>query len=90
MKWNDKLDPACITLAEVLNKSNPVTLVYHEAGHGGWSFLDDYELGNRAPEVVPKEIILEIDPTLKEITDLEVGFLAHRKFVGAPWTREKI
>jgi len=90
MKWNDPIDPVCITVDEVLEKKRDVLVVFHEEGHGGWSLMDGYDTEERKPQVVPKEMMLSIDPSLEEITDLEVGFVARRESKGSEWMISKM
>ena len=90
MNWDDSLDPAAITVDEVLSGKRDVLLVMHDEGHGGWQFYDGRDVTGRKPVVLPKAEFLLLDPTLGEVTDLPVGWLARRSARGRPWSREPI
>jgi hypothetical protein len=85
--WDHPLDPIAITLAEIMDGRSDVLLVVHEAGHGGWQLLDGRDTSGRAPLVVPKEALLVLDATIREVTDLPAGWTARRVARGSPWTR---
>jgi hypothetical protein len=87
MLWNDPLDPVAITTDEVAARQKPVLLVIHEEGHGGWQFMDGEDVTGKAPHVIPKDELLTIDPSLREVTDLQVGWEAERATSTAPWVR---
>jgi hypothetical protein len=52
--------------------------------------LDGAEVSGRKPVVVPKAVMLLMDPTLVDVIDLLVGYRAARASPGAPWTRPPI
>ena len=89
MSWSDPLDPAAITTAAVASKAKPVLLVIHEEGSGGWQFMDGGDVTGAKPQVIPKDELLKLDPTLKEVTDLPVGWEARRSSASSPWIRRK-
>jgi len=89
MTWSDPLDPVAITTDSVATKAKPVLLVIHEDGHGGWQFMDGGDVGGAKPYVIPKDELLKLDPTLKEVTDLPVDWEARRSSASSPWVRRK-
>ena len=89
MTWSDPLDPVAITTASVALKAKPVLLVIHEEGHGGWQFMDGGDVTGTKPHVIPKDELLKLDPTLKEVTDLPVAWEARRINASSPWVRSK-
>ncbi len=89
MEWNHPFNVAVISLDEVVNGSRDVLLVMHDEGHGGWQFYDGDDVSGRPPAVVPRELILSLDPTLADVIDLPVGWLARRPARGQPWQREQ-
>ncbi|POA31875.1 MULTISPECIES: hypothetical protein [unclassified Pseudomonas] len=81
---------AAITQRQVLYEKAAILLVSHDAEDHGWQFLTGSippSSGNAA--VAGMEQLVRIDPSLKEIADLPVGWRAHRERVGAKWVREK-
>jgi hypothetical protein len=91
--WDDPIDIAALTVPEILAGQKPVVLVVHDIGLGdglgGWLFLDGQDIAGREPVGIAKVDLLAIDPTLKEVTDLPVGWQASRQSVGQPWKREQ-
>ena len=91
MKWNEPLDPVCITVDEIVEKKRPILLVYHEdIGHGGWSFLDGFDVSGRKPMVIPKEIMLTIDPSIECLLEMPEGYVASRSSVDEEWVITEI
>jgi hypothetical protein len=84
-------DGVAITTRQVLCEGWPILLVTHDADDGAWQFVngrgdtDDTD----SAMVVGVGQIPAIDPTLREIADLPLGWRAWRSSVGAPWTRAR-
>ena len=89
MTWSDSRDPVAITTVSVASKAKPVLLVIHQDGHGGWQFMDGGDVTATKPHVIPKDELLKLDPTLKEVTDLPVDWEARRSSASSPWVRTK-
>lgn len=85
--WDDPYDVAVLTTQEVFDGELPVVFVTHDAGIGGWQFLDAEGLDGRQPVAIPKPDLLALDPSLAEITDLPVGWHAERESASSPWHR---
>jgi hypothetical protein len=51
--------------------------------------MDDGDISGTKPQVIPKEELLKLDPTLKEVTDLPVDWEARRSSSSSPWVRRK-
>lgn len=85
--WSDPLDPVVITVSEVATGQRPAMRVRHSYGPGGWQFYDDAPLRSREPVVVLKDEILALDDSLRQVTDLPVGWEAVRESTQGPWTR---
>lgn len=76
--WNDPLDPIVITTEAAASRQKPIARVLHEVGPCGWQFYDAGPLkGKRI--VVPKTEALKLDPSLKGVVDLPVGWEATRQ-----------
>jgi len=89
MDWSDPLDPVAITTDSIISKSKPILLVIHEAGHGGWQFMDGEDVAGTKPRVVPKDELLKLDPTVEELTDLPIDWEARRTNPSSPWIRRQ-
>ena len=76
-----------IVTAPVLQGA-PILMVSHDADDGGWQFLcgttDDPEDGR----IVHLADVVAMDPTVAEVSDIPLGWLAFRSAVDEEWTRE--
>jgi hypothetical protein len=86
--WDHPFNVAVVKVDDVLSGAQPILLVTHDDGHGGWQVLDGADVSGRKAMVVPKEVILDLDPTISHITDLPVGWRATRSSPGEQWNRE--
>jgi hypothetical protein len=89
MEWSDPLDPVVITTDEVIMQAKPILLVIHDAGQAGWQFMDGSDVTGKKPRVVTKDQLMKIDPTIKGVTDLPVGWEARRESASSSWSRQK-
>jgi hypothetical protein len=78
---------AAITTRQILDGSEPILLVTHEAEDQGWQFISATHPSVTGGRVVGLEEIVSLDPTILEIADLPSGWQAIRNEVGGPWTR---
>ena len=86
--WTFSADPhsRAITQRHIATCDAPILLVAHDQGDGGWQFLD----GSEAPENLAVSCLhhlIELDPSVKELADLPVGWQAWRSEPGGPWRR---
>ncbi len=88
--WDNPLDPVVITTEEIAQGKSIILIVQHDEGHGGWQLYDGSDVSNKKPFVLPKSEVLKLDSTLKEVTDLPVGWKAVREKKGAKWVRESL
>lgn len=77
-----------ITTVHVL-AGDAVLMVTHDADDGGWQFLCGKTNEPSDGRIVALEEILQMDPTLAELADLPLGWIAFRAQVGVAWTRER-
>lgn len=78
---------AVITMRQVLDGSEPILLVSHDADDHGWQFIGQSDAAIEDGRVVCLEGIAQLDPTVLEVADLTPGWQAVRTAVGEPWTR---
>jgi hypothetical protein len=76
--------------SHIFDASRPVLLVVHE--DGDWSLMcgDGHDFDRNPPKVVGIGHILDRDPSLSQVLDLENGFEAERRGVNEPWERRPI
>jgi hypothetical protein len=71
------------------NGGEPILLVARDAEDGGWQFLTGGAFDITDGMVVSLQNVFERDKTIAELADLEPGWQATRKKVGAPWKRSE-
>jgi len=76
-------------MRQVLDGSEPILLVSHDADDHAWQFIGTSDASVVDSKVVGLEEIVQLDPTVLEVADLEPGWQALRDFVGGPWTRRQ-
>lgn len=74
-------------MRQVMNGSEPILLVSHDADDHGWQFIGTSDASMTDAMLVALDEIVKIDPTVLEIADLEPGWQAIRESVGSPWSR---
>ena len=79
---------AVFTTREVLERKEPILHVTHDIDDHGWQFmgLTDGTLENA--RLIALHEAVELDPSVLELADLQVGWHAVRERPGDPWVRE--
>jgi hypothetical protein len=82
---------AAFTTKFVLEDNKVITYVTHDIEDGAWQFFSDDEFENfeSVAKIVGLNEIMDKDPTLKELADMEPGHVATRKFKGDKWAIKK-
>ena len=80
---------ATFTTRQVLERSEPILLVSHDADDHGWQFIGSSEVLMADAKLVALEEIVQIDSTVLEVADLQPGWQAIRTTVGGAWTRRE-
>lgn len=93
MNLNQKnsIDIAVFTTKFVLDEKRPVTYVTLNIEDGSWEFFSDDEFDDfeSVAKVIGFNEILEIDPTLRELVNLEPGHVASRRNIDDVWVIKK-
>jgi len=79
---------ATLTMRQVLDGSEPILLVAHDADDHAWQFIGSSNAAVADARVVCLEEIVQHDPTVLEVADLLPGWQAVRDEVGGTWRRE--
>jgi hypothetical protein len=89
--WPFDQPPNCvaITTTHVLKEGCDITHVYHDEDDHGWQFHYAGEKLDSDVMVVAMKTITRLDPTVMEVADLPLGWLAVRERRGTPWQRRK-
>jgi hypothetical protein len=88
--WPFDQPPNCavISLRSIMQGSDAVLHVSHDADDHGWQFLSGGPVEMANAVLVTLSSIVERDPSLYEVADLPPGWHAWRKAVGASWSRQ--
>jgi hypothetical protein len=86
--FSDPENVAFITLKGNISREQPILLVTHDAEDGGWQFLDgSLEPKEENTAIVSLLGITKIDPTVRALADLPLGWRAWRRSVRESWER---
>ena len=77
-------------MRQVLEGSEPILLVSHDADDHRWQFIGTSEASMADAKLVCLEEIVRLDPTVLEVADLPPGWQAIRDAVGGAWTRREL
>ena len=80
---------ATLSLRQIFQEGNPILFVSHDEDDHGWQFLTGEKQSETDAYLVALEEVVELDPTVLEVADLEPGWIATRQSVSEPWKREK-
>jgi hypothetical protein len=88
-KFPDPPHTAAFLSKAVHTGAEPVTYVSHDSEDGAWQFLGDSMTGNEEPVLSCLHHPVDKDPSLKELSDLPLGWWAERARSGEPWVRHE-
>lgn len=89
-QFKENLDTAVFTTKYVLEKKSPIIHVYHYDEDGAWQFSGSEEVEeDKDFRVVSLEEIIRLDNSVLEVSDLPLGYEAHRKNKGSLWEMAK-
>ena len=74
-------------MRQVLDKSEPILLISHDADDDGWQFIGVSNASVPDARIVALEEIVKLDPSVLDVADLPPGWQAVRKKIGDSWTR---
>lgn len=80
---------ATFTTRAVLDGSEPILFVSHDADDHGWQFIGRSGAVMADARVVTLEEMVCLDPTVLEVADLAPGWQATRDVAGAAWSRHQ-
>jgi hypothetical protein len=86
--FDEDPDLGVLTTSVVLGGA-PILMVTHDEDDGGWQFLCGTTNAPEHGRIVHLADIVAMDPTVTELVDLPLGWVAWRAALGAPWIRER-
>lgn len=89
-KWAFADEPNVIvmTTKNIVNNKNQILSVWHDADDGMWQFLDGTDVNEEDAILISLEEIVDIDDSVKEVSDLPLGWVAWREQKGSEWKRQ--
>lgn len=87
LPFNEDQALGVITTAAVLGGA-PILMVSHDEDDGGWQFLCGTTNDPNDGRIVHLYEIVEMDPTVAEVADMPVGWVAFRDSPNGRWIRE--
>lgn len=88
--FSDPRDLAVFTVDRIMTGQHPVLDVFHQVFDGAWQFVTGEDLDSESGMFARLHEVVETDLTLRELSDLPLGWQAERSSVGAPWTRRRV
>lgn len=89
-QFQQNIDTAVFTTKYVLEKKSPIIHVYHYDEDGAWQFSSSEVVEEDEDfRVVSLEEILRFDSSVLEVSDLSLGYEAHRKNESSLWEMAK-
>ena len=86
-KFSEPPNMAVITFSAILDGSEEITFVSHDADDGSWQFLGSSEIDETNAMVVSLHSMVELDSTISELADLPLGWHARRESLSGQWQR---
>jgi hypothetical protein len=84
----DPKNVAVFTTKQVVQQGRPVLYVSHDLDDGAWQFhTDDDAVSVSDAMVVTLSEMMDLDPSLHELYDLSLGWIAERRSQSASWVR---
>ncbi len=89
MDWpfSDPPNVATFTVQDIVDDGATILLVCHDAEDGTWQFLTGFAVTMDRALLVTLDSILAIDPSIYELADLPLGWVAKRTAAGQPWEK---
>ncbi len=78
---------ATVTAEAVTKGEKPILLVSHYSDDHSWAFLTGEAFSMDDAQLIALQEIVNLDPTVMSIADLEPGWSAERSTVGGEWRR---
>jgi hypothetical protein len=85
--FDDPEDVAVFTIKRITDGQSSVLLVTHDEEDSGWQFLDGADVDREDATLVSLGEITGLDPSLLQLADLPVGWIAWRESPETPWKR---
>jgi hypothetical protein len=71
-------------------RDEPILYVTHDADDHAWQFIGGSGASTAIAMIVGLGEVVDLDPTVMEVADLEPGWQASRSNVGGAWQRREL
>ncbi|MWL91018.1 hypothetical protein GA566_26710 [Cupriavidus sp. SW-Y-13] len=90
--FGDQPNVAVIVNRTIVTEHAWIAYVSHDSDDGAWQFYTSQTepVSESDAMLVSLRCVVEIDPTVQQLSDLPLGWHAWRDSASAPWTRAKI
>jgi hypothetical protein len=78
---------AAFVTREVMDREEPILLVYHDADDHGWQFIGSSDGTVENGRIILLSEAVALDPSVFQLADLPVGWHAWRDSPEGPWVR---
>jgi hypothetical protein len=85
--FEDPENVAAITIDKIMKRQSPILYVKHDADDGMWQFLDGGEVKEEEARILSLKEMVNIDPSLIQLSDLPLGWIAWRDNQDSHWIR---
>lgn len=79
---------ACLTVRSIADGLKPILMATRDAEDGAWQFLTGDAFDAAEEMMVSLASVVDRDPTLLQLADVQPGWMAWREHHGAPWSRQ--
>ena len=86
--FRDPENVAVFTVRGIVRDGHPILRVAHDVEDGAWQFLEWDTPEEKDAMILAFSEIVELDPTVRELADLPLGWRAIRRNGHDPWHRE--
>ena len=80
---------AVLTTTNVVKHNTFVLYVSHDSDDGMWQFHDGADVDENNAMLISLQEMVELDPSISELADLPLGWIAWRRSTNESWNREK-
>ncbi len=88
-KFDQAKNVEAVTSVHVTKQNKPILFVSHYSDDHSWAFLSGDPVTVEESQIVSMQEIIDIDPTVVEIANLEPGWSAERESIGKEWLKYK-
>jgi hypothetical protein len=88
-KFLDPQNVAVLTTRKVVSENQPILHVYHDDDDGMWQFHTGADVNEEDARIVALSEIVKRDPSIFDLADLPMGWVATRKSQNDDWQRLK-